>query len=762
MKKEKGITLIALIITIVVLMIIASISIGALTGDNSIIKRAGEAKTGAEINSEKEAVDVSVVQAMNKNRNRKLTQEDLQAELDGYTGKGETTVSDAGDVFLVKFERSGRYYEVTKDGDTKYIGTIKDLANKITITADKEKNLTPEFVQQVGIKVTTYLPVDSMTIRYAWSTSKTIEPSESEFVTASSVTVSDDKMKRETIAVSDKSGAGNYYLWVKAIIDDDVVGKTFGEYAIKEDTTLVVCSNEYSSTAPFLGNSKLQRNLIKSVKFQTTLDGHTLDESNCWDVSANQKGSILAWYTEEDVDGTTAYNVTIGSTVVIKANPNSSFLFNYIGYGINTETKIEGLNNLDTSNVTSMSRMFYSTNLTNLDLTKFDTSNVITMRDMFMDSANLTNLDLSKFDTSNVTDMLQMFSGCSKLTTLNLSGFNTYKVTTMSYMFFGCSNLSNLDVSGFNTSNVKEMTEMFGWCKNLTSIDVSGFDTHNVMKMDYMFCSCFKLTSLNVSKFDTSKVMDMNAMFGNCSNLTSIDVSKFNTSKVIKTCSMFNGCSNLTSIDVSGFDTSKVTDMSYMFNGCSKLTSLNVSKFDTSKVTDMNYMFSNCSKLTSIDVSGFDTSKVINMSHMFRTCFELASLNVSNFDTSNVTNISEMFWYCSKLTNIDVSKFNTSKVTNMEGMFCGSSSLTELDISNFDTSNVTKFCLDGSIFTGMFESCTKLTELNLKNFNVTKATEYKRIFDEIPTNTKIYVSTDAMKEWVLARRSDLTNIVVEP
>ena len=50
-----------------------------------------------------------------------------------------------------------------------------------------------------------------------------------------------------------------------------------------------------------------------------------------------------------------------------------------------------------------------------------------------------------------------MFSECSNLTNLDVSNFNTSNVTSMSEMFSGCSNLTNLDVSNFNTSNVTNM-----------------------------------------------------------------------------------------------------------------------------------------------------------------------------------------------------------------------------------------------------------------------------------------------------------------
>ncbi|MCD8149279.1 MAG: BspA family leucine-rich repeat surface protein, partial [Clostridiales bacterium] len=212
---------------------------------------------------------------------------------------------------------------------------------------------------------------------------------------------------------------------------------------------------------------------------------------------------------------------------------------------------------------------------------------------MFCNCYSLTNLDVSGFDTSNVTSMKRMFYNsynCSSLTNLDVSGFDTSSVTDMSYMFYACGSLTNLDVSGFNTSNVIDMSGMFGGCYSLTNLDVSGFDTSNVTSMKSMFEMCTDLTSLDVSGFDTSSVTEMGSMFAFIyNNLTSLDVSSFDTSNVTDMSSMFYYCS-VTSLDLSGFDTSNVTDMSYMFRGCDSLTSLDLSSFDTSSVTSIGYM----------------------------------------------------------------------------------------------------------------------------------------------------------------------------
>ena len=249
-----------------------------------------------------------------------------------------------------------------------------------------------------------------------------------------------------------------------------------------------------------------------------------------WDISEAGDGSVMA-YVEDDETGNGTYKVTIGGKGGIIANENM------IGY--------------------------------------------------FADFDEMTSIDLSALDTSEVTNMGIMFSGCSKLT--------------------------SLDVINFDTSKVTYMYSMFSDCSSLTSLDLSKFDTSKVTNMDTMFSGCSKLTSLDVSNFDTSKVTNMYSMFNSCSSLTSLDVSNFDTSKVTDMRSMFSGCSSLTSLDLNNFDTSQVTSMAGMFSECSSLTILDLSSFDTSKVTGhyaMMNMFCNCPAWNTIDQTKFTGSYV--------------------------------------------------------------------------------------------------------------------------------------------------------
>ena len=104
---------------------------------------------------------------------------------------------------------------------------------------------------------------------------------------------------------------------------------------------------------------------------------------------------------------------------------------------------IEGIENLNTEQVTSMEYMFYYTpTLETIDLTHFNTANVTNMYGMFQDSPKLRTLDLSSFNTEKVTDMASMFSGCTALTTIYCNDdWNSDVVKNSSGMFNACENL---------------------------------------------------------------------------------------------------------------------------------------------------------------------------------------------------------------------------------------------------------------------------------------------------------------------------------
>ena len=182
-----------------------------------------------------------------------------------------------------------------------------------------------------------------------------------------------------------------------------------------------------------------------------------------------------------------------------------------------------------------MSYMFaWCTNIETIDISSFNTSNVIYMQNMFSmyDNNNFTVIEnkLSNiilgdnFDTQNVTNIVQMFAGCEKLTQINVENWNTSNINNISSVFAYCSSLINLDLSKWDTSKVTTMAWLFDECNNLEEVNLSNFNTENVTSMYQMFQGCHNLEKVNLCSFNTQNVSNSISMFYDTPKLKAVYV----------------------------------------------------------------------------------------------------------------------------------------------------------------------------------------------------------------------------------------------
>ena len=139
-RKEEGITILVLTITIIILLILAGITIISLTGENGLIKNAGQAKEETEISNEKEILERATAGAMAQDSRGNIKEERLQNKLNGETGAGKTEVTDTGEEFEVLFKDTNRYYIVDKTGNIEIAPEIKEDKSPGDITKDEEGN----------------------------------------------------------------------------------------------------------------------------------------------------------------------------------------------------------------------------------------------------------------------------------------------------------------------------------------------------------------------------------------------------------------------------------------------------------------------------------------------------------------------------------------------------------------------------------------------------------------------------------------------
>ena len=153
--------------------------------------------------------------------------------------------------------------------------------------------------------------------------------------------------------------------------------------------------------------------------------------------------------------------------------------------------------------------------------------------------------NLNCIDTSKITDMSNLFDSSNynkSLDNIDISKWNVSNVKYMQFMFDGYENF-NCDLSNWDVSKVENMKGIFSWCINF-NCDLSKWDVSNVTNMDFMFDNCNKF-DCDLSKWDVSNVLNMICMFGNCKNFKGIGLDNWNVSKVKHMHYMFKGCTSL-------------------------------------------------------------------------------------------------------------------------------------------------------------------------------------------------------------------------
>ena len=329
-------------------------------------------------------------------------------------------------------------------------------------------------------------------------------------------------------------------------------------------------------------------------------------------------------------------------------------------------------------------------NLERVDgLTNLNTSEVTTMQGMFSQSPKLTTLDLSHFDTSLVTNMQHMFYSCSALESVYVGRQWTVKqVTNSTLMFYYCYAIVGEDGTTY-ANNVWDKTPAHygsgGYLRekkyayalfNATAKTLTfRYDGDYDSASDVQWLAedtgtsnpgwVNKRTQIVTAVFDASfaaaRPQSCYTWFYKMDNLERVDgLTNLNTSEVTTMQGMFSQSPKLTTLDLSHFDTSQVTTMQHMFYQSGGLSVLDLSSFDTSSVTDMYYMFNECTALTTLDLSSFDLTAVETMNRMFRNCTNLATVIVGEqWAVPDVTNGDYMFYNCSAIVGEDGTTLGT-------------------------------------------------------------------------------------------------------
>ena len=433
-----------------------------------------------------------------------------------------------------------------------------------------------------------------------------------------------------------------------------------------------------------------------------------LDLSN-WDTSSLTKIPLLFWWCNSleyvDLSNWTTSNLTQMNNAFTSCN-NLIYLnmsgwdfssMNSMVNWINVSNLRHPLDKLDLTNAKfsgNLSYMFGSSQAKEIKLDWVDTSNATNMSYMFDGCENLTELNLSSFDTSNVIDMVWIFN-LSSVKDVNMSG-RDFAMAQSNNKYRAFQSASSLEK--INLTNAEFSWSMGSFFQNLTNLGgiewIEDRNTSNVKDMNHMFFRCSSLTwLLDLSNWNTNKVTNMDYMFYDNNGLQELNLSGWNISNVVNSWVNFlKEDLSLKKIDVTNMKLS--WNISYFFNGLANLEQIKwLATWDTSNVTNIGSIFQRCSGLTwLVDLSTWNVSNVINMGEMFKWCNKIDGLNLSWWDFRNLNSdaslmVSIMWWTTQYLKKLNMT--NTKYTWNATYAFGWLNKLEELNLNWADTSNVT-------------------------------------------------------------------------
>ena len=290
-------------------------------------------------------------------------------------------------------------------------------------------------------------------------------------------------------------------------------------------------------------------------------------------------------------------------------------------------------------NASTCSFMFVDINVSEIDLTEFDTTNIVDMDYMFLEAdlgdcfrlgsptnaqANTPDRNILTLNTEGVTSMSGMFKDC-KVKHLDLNSLRTHNVTDFSDMFCSCNDLIDLNVDGFDTSNAEDFHGMFQGCIKLTQLNVKHFNVDNVLHMSCLFSKCLRLKVIDLESWNFSQVSDANEMFAYCEKLEKI-IANFNFKMIKEMAFMFCYCTKLSKVDLSHSDLSHVFDFGYTFFKCEGLKEIRFSQGVWQKAKLTLSMFDNCKALERLNLPDVILDDVIRSYAMFDDCDSLKEI----------------------------------------------------------------------------------------------------------------------------------------
>ena len=396
-KQTKGITLIALVITIIVLLILAGVSIAMLTGENGILTQAQNAKERTEEAGAIEKVELAVTSCINRNG---LDISALGEELNKVQGIEKNVENLSRDSFPLQITVDNIKLDVFLNGEVDLASDMSQPAyvmiyDKGTKTQDGAYEAY-EMIFQRGNEVDE-------------SKKLIVSYTDIENLVGKDIPWKDLQRNIETIEIRD-------------IIKPVTILNWFGAF----ENCKEIKGLEKLDTRECVS----MQGLFFGCKLLKSIETEYLNTKNCTDFSwmftnctSLENIDINNWNVEQGEDFRAMFkNCTSIKSLDLNWNFGSSAIVCYYMFGDCTSLEtLGGIGGWNTDNIKDVSYMFYNCkSLKNINVKNWNTAKVKTFANMFDGCILVKELDLTNWDTSFSSNMSNIFTNMNNLTKITL------------------------------------------------------------------------------------------------------------------------------------------------------------------------------------------------------------------------------------------------------------------------------------------------------------------------------------------------------
>ena len=338
------------------------------------------------------------------------------------------------------------------------------------------------------------------------------------------------------------------------------------------------------------------------------------------------------------------------SEIIVIAEENEPYINLY--FNPQTEVEFETGNKIImkwSQKINNCYNMFYNTSIIQINLSNFDTSEVTTMEKMFYNCIKLIEFNLKYNNLSNLNSMNGIFDNCITLSNISFENIEFIELTSINNIFTELPNLSNIYLSDLNFTRLTSMESAFSNINTnvILNISLNNIDISNVETMNEMFKKCNNLANINFINIKAYKVKKKKEMFYSCNQLENAIFTNFEAPDLATLESMFYDCTKIKNIELDGIltniNTSKIESLKSMFYNCKELNSISLENINFLELTTMREFLFNVDKLNNVVFKNLFFSKSMNIGRLIGSNLYNLTIIFENINAPNIDSLQNRF-----------------------------------------------------------------------------------------------------------------------